>query len=168
MANTHETLADLFTDIGNAIREKTNTTNSIVADSFPEAIGAIATGVNVSSWVISAHSTEQSGREISVQLDTTNTYVVICNSNGSDYSTSYGEHADAQASVFLIHAGKIVFGVDQEARYYRNDTSATYKRLSNIITSNATMSDSGLFTFIQNTPSYTDRTCYGYSVYRLV
>ena len=38
MANTHTSLSSLFTDIANAIREKTGNTASIVADNFPNVI----------------------------------------------------------------------------------------------------------------------------------
>ena len=38
MANKHATLAALFTDIADAIREKTGDTASIVADDFPDMI----------------------------------------------------------------------------------------------------------------------------------
>ena len=41
MAN-HSTLTSLFTDIADAIREKTGETSTIVADNFPSAIAAIA------------------------------------------------------------------------------------------------------------------------------
>lgn len=43
MANNHTTLTSLFTDIADAIREKTGGTESIVADNFPAAIGEIET-----------------------------------------------------------------------------------------------------------------------------
>ena len=43
MANKHATLSDLFTAIANAIRGKTGSTDTIVADNFPDAIGAIST-----------------------------------------------------------------------------------------------------------------------------
>lgn len=46
MANTHETLSGLFTDIADAIREKTGSTEAIVADEFPEAIASISSGGN--------------------------------------------------------------------------------------------------------------------------
>lgn len=38
MANKHATLAALFTDIADAIREKTSDTASIIADDFPDVI----------------------------------------------------------------------------------------------------------------------------------
>ena len=41
MANTHSNLTSLFTDIADAIREKTGTTGQIVADKFPENIRGI-------------------------------------------------------------------------------------------------------------------------------
>lgn len=43
MANKNTTLTGLFTNIADAIREKTGGTESIVADNFPEAIAAIDT-----------------------------------------------------------------------------------------------------------------------------
>lgn len=48
MANTHETLTSLFTDIADAIRTKTGGTESIVADNFPTAIEGISVGVDTS------------------------------------------------------------------------------------------------------------------------
>ena len=44
MANTHETLTSLFTDIADAIREKTGGTEPIKADEFPTAIAGIEAG----------------------------------------------------------------------------------------------------------------------------
>lgn len=43
MANAHTTLSGLFSAIANAIRGKTGGTDSLVADSFPDAIGGIVT-----------------------------------------------------------------------------------------------------------------------------
>lgn len=54
MANTHSTLASLFTDIAKAIRSKTGSSASIVADQFPEAIAGISVGVDTSDATASA------------------------------------------------------------------------------------------------------------------
>ena len=43
MANTHENLASLFTDIADSIRAKTGSAEGIIADNFPEEIAAIDT-----------------------------------------------------------------------------------------------------------------------------
>lgn len=46
MANTYNTLNDLFTGIANAIRAKKNSTATIVADKFPTEIENLKTGFN--------------------------------------------------------------------------------------------------------------------------
>ena len=48
MTNKHESLIALFTNIANAIREKTNGIDSIIADDFPNAIRAIESGIDTS------------------------------------------------------------------------------------------------------------------------
>lgn len=45
MANTHNTLTELFTDTANAIRSKTGGTAPIKADDFPSVISGISVGV---------------------------------------------------------------------------------------------------------------------------
>ena len=55
MANTHTTLSSLFTAIANAIRAKTGSTATIVADDFPEAITSIQTGFSGCSYKASGH-----------------------------------------------------------------------------------------------------------------
>ena len=45
MPNTYTTLSSLFTAIANAIRQKTGSQSSIVADDFPAAISNIPTGI---------------------------------------------------------------------------------------------------------------------------
>ena len=47
MPNTHSTLTSLFTDIANAIRAKTGSSATIVADNFPTAIGNIMVGTGL-------------------------------------------------------------------------------------------------------------------------
>lgn len=49
MANSHETLTGLFTDIAGAIRAKTGGTGAIVADNFPTAIYSIEVKENLDS-----------------------------------------------------------------------------------------------------------------------
>jgi len=44
MPLTHSTVPELFSDIADAIRAKGGTTNSIVADTFPDAIASLPTG----------------------------------------------------------------------------------------------------------------------------
>ena len=44
MPNTHQNITDLFDDIADAIREKDETTDPIVADTFPARIRAIPSG----------------------------------------------------------------------------------------------------------------------------
>lgn len=41
MSNKHSTLAELFTSIADSIRAKTDKTESVVADNFPDEIGNI-------------------------------------------------------------------------------------------------------------------------------
>lgn len=48
MANKHENLTSLFTDIADAIREKTNNITTLIADDFPEAIRAIDSSIDTS------------------------------------------------------------------------------------------------------------------------
>lgn len=51
MANTHTTLTSLFSDMADAIREKSGSTASIVADNFPSAIRNISCGFpNGTKW----------------------------------------------------------------------------------------------------------------------
>lgn len=51
MANKHENLNSLFTNIADAIREKTGGTATIVADDFPDAIRAIPTSEDLSAEI---------------------------------------------------------------------------------------------------------------------
>lgn len=44
MPNMHSNITDLFDDIADAIREKDETTDPIVADTFPARIRAIPSG----------------------------------------------------------------------------------------------------------------------------
>lgn len=59
MANTHTTLTSLFTNIADAIKEKTGDTTTIVADEFPTAITNIATGVDTSDATATAEDIKE-------------------------------------------------------------------------------------------------------------
>ena len=54
MANKHETLASLFTDTADAIREITGTSEKIIADNFPDIIREISVGIDTSDATIEA------------------------------------------------------------------------------------------------------------------
>lgn len=49
MANTYTNLDDLFTAIADSIRQKDNSTTTIVADTFPDRIKSLKTGFNYSN-----------------------------------------------------------------------------------------------------------------------
>ena len=54
MANKHTTLADLFSDIASAIREKTGSSDGISADDFPDAIRAISVGPRITTFTLAS------------------------------------------------------------------------------------------------------------------
>lgn len=53
MANTYDTLGELFTAIANAIRSKKQTSEPIIADDFPEEIETIETDVHLQEKTVS-------------------------------------------------------------------------------------------------------------------
>lgn len=57
MANEHETLKDLFTDIADSIRSKTGKEDLIVADKFPAAIAAISSNAGSADITIASNIT---------------------------------------------------------------------------------------------------------------
>lgn len=69
-------LADLFTDIADAIREKDKTTGTIVANNFPARIRSIQTGINTAFATITFNETSGywNGMEI---------YCTVLNSEGT-------------------------------------------------------------------------------------
>ena len=69
MANTHSNLTSLFTDIANAIREKTGTTGQIVADKFPENIRGIVINNDDNNTTDIAYNTILTRNYINVQYD---------------------------------------------------------------------------------------------------
>lgn len=73
MPNTHTDIVDLFGDIADAIRDKDETTDPIVADTFPSRIRAIPTGggtdgqffpIDVSEFTIPTVTMTYNGDEV--------------------------------------------------------------------------------------------------------
>ena len=60
MPNTHQNITDLFDDIADAIREKDETTDPIVADTFPSRIRAIPSGGGTDGTTLRNLATEWS------------------------------------------------------------------------------------------------------------
>lgn len=99
MENNHKTLVSLFSDIADAIREKTETGEEIVADTFPEAIRNIQTkGIPLDDAVVTLvtgshayNGTLQTQAVASVVLDGTTlqegTDYVVYNNSGTNAGT---------------------------------------------------------------------------------
>ena len=67
MANLHTSLGELFTNIANAIRTKTGSTDAIIADEFPSKIQSISTGINlpeIADDVLGSPSDLASGKQL--------------------------------------------------------------------------------------------------------
>jgi len=71
MPNTHQNITDLFDDIADAIREKDETTDPIVADTFPSRIRAIPSGGGTEAIT-------------AINLTALSTPIVTCEYNGGD------------------------------------------------------------------------------------
>lgn len=87
---THTSLASLFNDIADAIREKTGDTDSIVADNFPSEIAAIG------------------GAKIGVTLNDDGTQNILITDNGSVLDLAAGT-ADATATAADVMSGKTFY-----------------------------------------------------------
>lgn len=87
---THTSLASLFNDIADAIREKTGDTDSIVADNFPSEIAAIG------------------GAKIGVTLNDDGTQNLYITDNGSVLDLATGT-ADATATAADVMSGKTFY-----------------------------------------------------------
>ena len=109
MANTHTTLKSLFEDIATSIRNKTGSTDAIVADNFPSAIDAIDTGGNIESveQAIPSITVDSSGF-ITAESSQTAGYV-SGGTKTATYSLSSGDDSDFKAS--NIKSGVTIFGV---------------------------------------------------------
>ena len=67
MANLHTSLSELFTNIANAIRNKTGSTDAIIADEFPNKIESINIGISlpeIADDVLGSASDLASGKQL--------------------------------------------------------------------------------------------------------
>ena len=125
-----------------------------------------------------AMSSGRGSRNLSLTLDTSNTFLIVCNSGGGEYGTSLGSSDGdfgAHAEIFLIHKGQIIFGIKQTvglSTTYGRYGSTDYISLGETITT-AAIDTSGVFTYTLTDPE-TDvggfdcgHEIYGYSIWQL-
>lgn len=120
MANTHTTLASLFTAIADKIRAKTGSTETIVADNFPDAIDSILTPTDGTIATKSASDITISGNMVSIPA--------------GYYKNIIGKSipvvTQATPTISVSSAGLITASSTQAAGYVKADTKSNTKQLS--------------------------------------
>lgn len=129
MPNTHATLGGLFSDIADAIRAKTGSSENIKADDFPTEIGTIeamqlTTGTEV-TYDKKSHSKESS------QSSFTYTHSITISDyaeNGYKAVVAIGTYGynGSTASVYESFVGYAVFTGDDLENMVKLDGSLTY------------------------------------------
>lgn len=111
--SNYTSLPPLFEDIADAIRSKTGDSSQIVADDFPTAIGAIATGVTLAP---AKTASGDGSRTLSFSnlLGEPQYFVIFSNDTGTASSSSY-------VVTFVLYDGTSLF---QGHIYYRSDQAA--------------------------------------------
>jgi hypothetical protein len=120
MANTHTTLTSLFTAIADKIRTKTGSTETIVADNFPDAIDSILTPTDGTIVTNSASDITISGKMVSIPAG----YYKNAVAKMIPVSTQ------ATPTISVSSAGLITASVNQLAGYIEGGTKSNKKQLS--------------------------------------
>lgn len=148
MARKHETLTDLFSAIAVAIRSKTNGTEQIVADDFPDAISSISADVELPTLTNPAsegqilfgyESIDGSGRKMTGNIPSKSANDMIV--SGATVTTPAGYYPDqtiksvetvtqATPSISVSSEGLITAATTQSAGYVEAGTKSATKQLT--------------------------------------
>lgn len=118
MARKHQTLTDLFSAIAGAIRSKTNGTEQIVADDFPDAISSISTGIELPALTNPAAEEQVlEGYE-------------AFNADGNIVMGGMPIVEQSVPSISINNSGLITASVSQEAGYVRTGSKSATEQLT--------------------------------------
>jgi hypothetical protein len=146
MANKHTTLSSLFKAIADAIRGKTGSTATLVADDFPNAISMIETGSDVSGVTATASDVlsgkifvNSSGEEVTGNIATKTssnltasgaTVTVPAGYYASNATKSVSTATQATPSISVSSSGLITASSTQSAGYVSSGTKSSTKQLT--------------------------------------
>ena len=116
MANKYASLNDLFTGIANSIRGKTGSSESIIADDFPEIISTIETGADISGVTATA-------------ADVLSPKVFV-DSSGVERTGTMATATQATPSISVSSAGLITASSTQTAGYVAAGTKSATNQLT--------------------------------------
>jgi hypothetical protein len=140
MANKHETLKDLFTEIADAIRSKTGSTSTIVADDFPNAISDIVvnSGSNTDFSVVTAGAGDVRSPKYFLNSSGVKTRGTLVTKTSSNVTTN--------ANKVIIPAGIYDSQVTKTVATATQATPSITVSESGLITATSTQSTSGYIT----------------------
>ena len=125
----HTSLENLFIDIANAIRNKSGSTEIIIADNFPTAINNIPTGINTddanatASQILTGYSAYAKGTKVNGSM-ANNGAVSTTLSAGGSYTIPVGYHNGSGIIKAAAASGyKVEFGSDRPSRTTCTSTS---------------------------------------------
>lgn len=138
--NTHDNLIDLFDDIADAIREQDETTDPIVADTFPARIRAIPSGGGsslIACYLCGANATVTATKGetvVTVTADADGTAYVFVDEIGTYTIASSGKSITKTVSVATVHTMYSVTMSNaetliQEAKFY-TDFDGNYANIN--------------------------------------